>query len=68
MTEVFRQRATYCREMAEKALTQELKADWLKLAETWLTMAGDSMGKSEADFEAEATAKGTGQKDSTYSH
>lgn len=63
-----RQRAAFCREMAEKAPTPELKADWLRIAETWLVLAGETMGRSEAAFDAEATAKGTRQKDSTTSH
>ena len=65
---MYRQRAAFCREMAHKAPTPELKADWLGLAEIWLTIASNSMAQSEAQFEAVASAKGTGQKDSSSSH
>jgi hypothetical protein len=52
--------------MAEKAPTPELKVDWLRIAETWLVLAGETMGQSAANFDAEAAAKGTRQKDSTF--
>jgi hypothetical protein len=32
-------RADYCRNMAEQAKTEEVKAGWLNLAEKWLGMA-----------------------------
>jgi hypothetical protein len=62
--------AEQCRTLAFNALTPDLHAAWLKLAEGWLMLATDVLkGRTpEAQFEAEARAKGTGQSDSTASH
>jgi hypothetical protein len=38
--EEYLSRADYCRNMAETARTEEVKAGWLNLAEKWLGMAG----------------------------
>jgi len=42
----YRERATYCREQASRAMTDELRADWLRIAELWLVMASDSERRS----------------------
>ena len=36
----YRERAAYCREMAEDAPREDLKVGWLDLAAKWLEMAG----------------------------
>ena len=47
MSEVYRERVAYCREMAEQAPNEEIKADWLRTAETWLFMAAEHARKGE---------------------
>ena len=46
MSDDFQQRAAYCREMAEKALSDELKVSWLTTAEMWLQMASAKQARS----------------------
>ena len=59
----YRERATYCREQARTATTDELRADWLRIAELWLAMAGDSGRRSpEAVMQALTQPKKTRQK------
>jgi hypothetical protein len=38
----YRERAAYCRQMADRAPTRQIKADWLRTAEVWLQMASES--------------------------
>jgi hypothetical protein len=63
----YRERATYCREQARTATTDELRADWLRIAELWLAMAGgDTERRSpEAVMQALTQPKKTRQKHST---
>lgn len=37
--ELYRQEAAYCTAMAAKVPTEKLRADWLSMANKWLTMA-----------------------------
>ena len=61
----YRERATYCREQANSATTDELRADWLRIAELWLAMASDSERRSpEAVMQALNQPKKTRQKHS----
>jgi|RhiMethySRZTD1v2_1073278.scaffolds.fasta_scaffold319373_2 hypothetical protein len=36
---MYRERAEYCSQMAEKAITDEVKADWLQIADIWTQLA-----------------------------
>ena len=38
LVEEFRRRAAYCEEMADSAASQEIRAEWLRLAGHWLAM------------------------------
>jgi hypothetical protein len=61
----YRERATYCRQQASSATTDDLRADWLRIAELWLVMAGDHERRSpEAVMQALNQPKKSRQKHS----
>jgi hypothetical protein len=43
MSQLYRERAEFCRTMANRAMTDEIKGDWLRLAETWLVLATEDL-------------------------
>jgi hypothetical protein len=49
VSDFYRQRAQYCHQMAKQASTQQLKADWLGIAETWLHLAAEKAVTKSAD-------------------
>ena len=42
----YQAQASYCMQMADRALTDELRQDWLRLAEKWLHMVNGSKRQS----------------------
>ena len=36
---MYRERAEYCSQMADKAITDKVKADWLQIADIWTQLA-----------------------------
>ena len=54
-----RRQAAYCEEMAERALTEEMKADWLRLAAKWLAMLPHKDAVPKDKFEAMVQDKST---------
>ena len=66
----YRERAAYCREMAAKAPTEQIRADWLRTAEVWLQMATESAASTTGTDvgDVPATADGAGAGDSAPVH
>ncbi len=61
----YRERATYCRDQASGATIDDLRADWLRIAELWLAMASDSeRRRPEVVMQALTQPKKTRQKQS----
>ena len=60
--------AAECQRMADLALSEKDKGQWLKIAESWLRMAVGLEWSRVAAFGAEHAARGTGQEESTSSH
>jgi hypothetical protein len=69
----YRRQSLMCQECAEKAVTPQLRADWLNLASRWLRMIpleyrnASEWGAAER-FEEAMTASDTGQANSPASH
>ena len=60
----YRRQAEYCRDQAQKASNDDVKAAWLELAADWLALI-----PSGADaFDAALKRSGTGQEESASSH
>jgi hypothetical protein len=65
----YRRQATHCQQFADRAVTPELRADWLRLARKWLEMIPLEHQSGGPDaFDAIMHRDGTGQEGSTASH
>jgi hypothetical protein len=65
-TQHYRAQAKQCEEMAERAPSDDIRADCLRLAVMWLRMAsGEPFGEPVQDFRVTTI---NGQADSTTSH
>jgi hypothetical protein len=65
-TQHYRAQAKQCEEMAERAPSEEIRADFLRLAQMWLRMAsGEPFAEPVQDFRVTKT---NGQRDLTTSH
>jgi hypothetical protein len=64
----YRRQAVYCEEMAEKATSPDVKADWLRLAAKWLALIPCRDATPTERFDTVLHSKGTHQKDSKSSH
>jgi hypothetical protein len=67
--DAYRREAAFCEAMARKAPTNDMRADWLRLAGRWLSMIPHAeKPTAEEKFEVMLQIKGTGQKDSKSTH
>ena len=65
----YRRHAAECNRMAASTRNDNDKSRWLKMAESWMRMVrSDSNDQSSNNFDAAQAEKGTGQKNSDYSH
>ena len=64
----YRAQAEYSMKMAEKAPSEEMRADWLKLAAKWLAMVPHRERSEHERFETNAQRNGTGHSNSSMSH
>ena len=64
----YRQQAEYSMDMADKAPTEELRADWLRLAAKWLAMIPGHEKTEQERFDSAIQNRGTRQKDSKSAH
>jgi len=64
----YRRYANEAQEFAELALCEEDKARWLRIAKSWLSILQEYPATPEAEFEAVAETRGTGQARSTSMH
>jgi hypothetical protein len=60
--------ANEAQDFAELALCEEDKAGWRRIAQSWLSILQEYPGTPEAEFEAVAETRGTGQARSTSMH
>lgn len=68
LREEYQRQAAYAMEMADKAASDELRAQWLNLARKWLDMLPHREPTEKQNFEQALQDKGTHQKDSKASH
>ena len=67
--EHYRLEAAHCEAEAESAVSEDSRADWLRLAARWLAMIPHSSKPSaHATFESALENRGTGQEQSRSSH
>ena len=64
----YQRQAAYAMDMAEKASSDEVRAQWLNLARKWLDMVPQRDGSAKQTFDQALHDKGTHQKDSKASH
>jgi len=64
----YRRYANEAQDFAELALCEEDKAGWLRIAKSWLSILQEYPATPEAEFEAVAETRGTGQARSTSMH
>jgi hypothetical protein len=64
----YQRQAAYAMDMAEKASSEELRAQWLNLARKWLDMVPQREPSPKQNFDQALQDKGTHQKDSKASH
>jgi hypothetical protein len=62
------QQQAYAMEMADRATTDELRAQWLSLARKWLDLLPHRDASGTQAFDQVLHDKGTHQKDSKASH
>jgi hypothetical protein len=60
--------ANEAQEFADRSLCEEDKAGWLRIAKSWLSILQEYPATPEAEFEAVAETRGTGQARSTSMH
>ncbi len=68
LCEEYRRQSAYCEEMAERARSPEVRADWLRLAAKWLILIPHRETTATERFDTMLHDKGTHQKDSNSSH
>jgi len=68
LSQEYQRQAAYAMDMAEEAVTDELRAQWLSLARKWLDMVSTHETTVNQTFEQTLQDKGTHQKDSKVSH
>jgi hypothetical protein len=64
----FRKYAREAKDMTDRSRNDADRASWLKIAESWLRMLPEPRHSAEQRFDAQRTARGTGQDDSKSSH
>jgi len=64
----YEREAAYAMDMADQSPTEELRAQWLRLARKWLDMLPHQDRTSKDSFEAAVRHNDTGQKDLGASH
>ena len=64
----YRDQAAYAMDMADLAPSDELKADWLRLARKWLGMIPHRTRSPKELFEDGIRRNATGQENSDASH
>jgi hypothetical protein len=62
--EEYRRNAMVCERMSHTTSSQDLRASWLRLAESWLRMVPQDFAEESFNLATE----GTGQRDSKHSH
>ena len=68
-TDHYRAQAAICEDMAEKADTEELRADWLRLSGHWLHLAsGDPFTGQVEDFRDQNARRAYGNGEPGTSH
>jgi hypothetical protein len=68
ISEAYQRQAAYAMEMAERAASEELRAQWLYLACKWLDMVPSREPSAKQAFDQALHDRGTHQKDSKASH
>jgi len=68
LREEYQQQAAYAMEMADRATSGELRAQWLSLARKWLDMIPHNEASGRQVFDQALHDKGTHQSGSKSSH
>ena len=64
----YRAKAEEAQKWADRAVSRDDKAKWLRLAEGWLSLIRKRPNTLAEDFRSEVQRRGTKQDDSTESH
>jgi hypothetical protein len=64
----YRRNAAEAQRHADRALTEEDRASWLRLAQGWLSLLPMRMQSAQESFDEQVADKGTGQDESKSSN
>jgi hypothetical protein len=68
LVEEYQRQAAYAMDMADKAASEDLRAQWLNLARKWLDMLPHREATEKQTFDQAVHDKRTHQRDSKSSH
>ena len=67
-SEEYRRNAMVCERMSHTTSNEDIRASWLRLAESWLRMIPQESPSNGDSFDLATQTKETGQEDSKRSH
>ena len=68
LADEYRRQAAYCEEMADSAVSHDLRAEWLRLAGNWLAQLPYKEPFLPNNFDAMMAERGAHRQEATSSH